>query len=90
VKRDLSLIVPDGLPYSSVGATVRELGGELLESVELFDIYRDKGIDINSTALGIRLKFRSAKSNLKGSMVDKSLALITAALAERHGVRLRA
>jgi phenylalanyl-tRNA synthetase beta chain len=90
VKRDLSLIVPDGVPYACVGATVRELGGELLESVELFDIYRGKGIDINATALGIRLKFRSAKSNLKGTAVDKSLALITAMLADRHGVRLRA
>jgi phenylalanyl-tRNA synthetase beta chain len=78
------------VPYACVGATVRELGGELLESVELFDIYRGKGIDINATALGIRLKFRSAKSNLKGTAVDKSLALITAMLADRHGVRLRA
>lgn len=90
VKRDLSLIVPDGVSYADVEATVRELGGELLESVELFDIYRGKGVEAAATALGIRLKFRSANSNLKGTAVDKSLALITGALAERHGARLRA
>jgi phenylalanyl-tRNA synthetase beta chain len=90
VKRDLSLLVPAGVAYAAVEDVVREQAGELLESVELFDFYRGKGVAAGAAALGIRLKFRSAKGTLKGTTVDRSLAQVTDALAARLDVRLRA
>lgn len=89
VKRDLSLLVPEGTPFAAVAATAREAGGELLAEVELFDIYRGKGLAPGIFALGIRLKFRSNKGNLKGKTIDRAIAQITAALADRLGVGLR-
>ncbi len=90
VKRDLSLLVPDGVTFAELAAVIRERGGDCLESLELFDYYRGKGIPAGAAALGIRLKFRSAKGNLKGTTVDKSLALVTEELAARFGAQLRA
>ncbi len=89
VKRDLSLVVPEGRTYGQVVEVLREVGGALLEDVELFDLYRGKGLPPGAAALGIRLKFRSPRGNLKGSTVDKSIEQTIAALAERLGVRLR-
>jgi phenylalanyl-tRNA synthetase beta chain len=89
VKRDLSLLVPDDVAFGTVCATVTERAGPHLESVELFDIYRGNEIGIGRAALGIRLKFRSRKGNLKGETVDRSVADIVAALDREHGIRLR-
>ncbi len=89
VKRDLSLLVPEGVAYGELTTTLREDASELLESVELFDIYRGKGLEAGTRAIGIRLKFRSSKGNLKGKTVDKAIASVEAALADRHGVQLR-
>jgi phenylalanyl-tRNA synthetase beta chain len=89
VKRDLSLLVPDAVSYAQLEAAVREASDALLESLELFDIYEGKGIDEGHAAYGIRLKFRSAKGNLKGKTVDMALARIVGALSETLGVRQR-
>jgi len=89
VKRDLSLLVPDQVAYGSVEEVVRGSAGPLLESVELFDIYRGKGIPAGCGALGIRLKFRSDKGNLKGKKVDGAIARVVAALAEDLSVEHR-
>jgi len=89
VKRDLSLLVPEGVAYQDLTETLRGAASDLLESVELFDIYHGKGLEAGTRAIGIRLKFRSSKGNLKGKTVDKAIARVEAALADRLGVRLR-
>lgn len=89
VKRDLSLMVPKGVTYAQLGACMSEAAGELLESLELFDVYAGKGIPEGQAAYGIRLKFRSAKGSLKGATVDRSMERIVAALAETLGVQPR-
>jgi phenylalanyl-tRNA synthetase beta chain len=88
-KRDLSLLVPESVTYASLCEVLRESGGELLESMELFDFYRGSELPKSVAAIGIRLKFRSLKGNLKGKTVDKAIARITAALSEQCHVHLR-
>ncbi|MFO7652453.1 MAG: phenylalanine--tRNA ligase subunit beta [Candidatus Krumholzibacteriia bacterium] len=89
VKRDLSLLVPEGVTYGSVVATLRAHAGPHLESVELFDFYRGKELGAVHAALGIRLKFRSTKGNLKGETIDRTIADVQAALEREHDIRLR-
>lgn len=90
VKRDLSLLVPQGVAFGALRDVVREAGGPLLESSELFDIYRGKGVAEGVAAFGIRLKFRSAKGSLKGEAVDAAIARILGALKDRLGIEPRA
>jgi len=89
VKRDLSLVVPGGTDFAQLEAVIQEHGAELLEELELFDIYRGKGIPDGCSAVGIRLKFRSDKGNLRGKMVDKAIEKIQDALAKQLDVGLR-
>ena len=89
VRRDLSLLVPAGTAWGAIRDTVADCGGPLLEQVELFDIYRGKGVSEGKGAFGIRLKFRSAKGNLKGKTVDGAVARILADLSEQHEVQQR-
>jgi phenylalanyl-tRNA synthetase beta chain len=89
VKRDLSLLVPSQVAYGQIREVVAESGGALLESVELFDIYRGKGLPQGAGAYGIRLKFRSAKGNLKGKTVDRAIQTILEALSDRLKIEQR-
>ncbi len=89
VKRDLSLLVPDNVKWVHLEAAVRGAGGPLLESAEIFDIYRGKGVENGFSAIGIRLKFQSAKGNLKGKAVDKAITAITGTLSSDLGIELR-
>jgi len=89
VKRDLSLIVPDGVAYGDLHEAVAGAGGDLLESVELFDIYRGKGVAEGHAAYGIRLLFRSPKGNLKGKTVDRAIEGVLKALRDRWNIEAR-
>ncbi len=89
VKRDLSLVTPAGVGFDRVREVVVREGGPLLDSVALFDLFKGGKLETGSAALGIRLKFQSAKSNLKGKAVDKAISAITGALEKELGVVLR-
>ncbi len=89
VKRDLSLLVPAGVTYGAIAGVVRDSAGALLAGVELFDIYCGKGLPAGRAAYGIRLKFQSAKGNLKGKTVDVAVAAVLEALAGRMGIEPR-
>jgi len=86
VKRDLSLVVPNGTGFGEIEAVVRESGGPHLAEVDLFDIYRGKGVPEGRGAYGIRLKFRSAKGSLKGKTVDYAINQIVEALSSRLNI----
>lgn len=89
VKRDLSLLVPANVTFGDLAEAVRETSGPMLEHVELFDIYRGKGVSEGHGAYGIRLKFRSDKGNLKGRTVDGAIARCVEALGDRLGIEHR-
>jgi phenylalanyl-tRNA synthetase beta chain len=89
VKRDLSLLVPEGVTYGEIEETVKESGGKHLASVSIFDVYRGKGVPEGSGAYGIRLKFSSAKGSLKGKSVDRAIGIILEALASRLKIEAR-
>ena len=89
VRRDLSLLVPQGVAFARIVQVVRSAGGELLESVDLFDLYRGKGLPEGAGAYGIRLMFRSAKGNLKGKTIDRVISGILDALRSELEIEQR-
>ena len=90
VRRDLSLVVPAGVEYAQVAAVLERLGGDLLESQEVFDLYQGEGIEPGSRAIGVRLVLRSAKGTLKDKRVDHLIARMIEELESSLGVVLRA
>jgi phenylalanyl-tRNA synthetase beta chain len=88
-RRDLSLVVPESVAWAEIEATVAESLDPLLESCELFDVYRGDDLPGGTAAYGVRLTLRSPKGTLKDKHVDKQVSRLLAALEERHGIRLR-
>ena len=89
VMRDISLICDESLPVSRVEETIREAGGKYLEKVELFDVYRGRGVPEGKKSLSFALSFRSKERTLSDEEVTGVLNGIIKALA-KIGVNLRA
>ena len=58
VRRDLAVLVGEGVSWETIEREVRAAGGPLLREVRLFDVYRGEGIDsgLKSIALGLILQ----------------------------------
>jgi phenylalanyl-tRNA synthetase beta chain len=89
VTQDIAVVVDEEVPYAEVETLVREGGGELLESVELFDLYRGEQAGEGKKSLALRLAFRAPDRTL----TDEDVAALRGAIEERLaevGGRLRA
>jgi phenylalanyl-tRNA synthetase beta chain len=89
LERDLALLVPDGVTSQQVADVIRSEGGALLESVELFDVYRGKVGTELALSLAFRLRFRAAERTLKDKEVDKSVQAVLRRLEEELVVKAR-
>ena len=87
--RDLALLCDAGLPVAELEKAIRTAGGELLESLELFDVYRGEQIPAGQKSVAYALSFRAADRTLTDGEIDSVLADIFKAL-EQIGATLRA
>jgi len=86
---DLAFVVDDDVPAGDVERTLGAAAGDLLERVELFDVYRGPGVPPGSRSLAFHLRF----SALDHTLTEDELAAvrrrcIDAVVAQRGG-RLR-
>lgn len=88
-RRDLSLVAPRGVAWGQIEKHVAKVGGRLLESLQVFDVYQGAALGADRIAYGIRLSFRSADATLKDAEVDVIVERIVARLETELGVVLR-
>ncbi|HET9123131.1 MAG TPA: phenylalanine--tRNA ligase subunit beta, partial [Acidiferrobacteraceae bacterium] len=89
VKRDLALVVRETVPVGALIDTVREVGGGIVEDIEVFDEYRGEHIDSGRKSLGLTLTLQDSSRTLTEENVEAVVTQITAALLERYEARLR-
>ena len=89
VLQDLAVIVPDEVTAGQVERALRAGGGDLLEDLRIFDLYRGEQIGEGNKSLALRLAFRAPDRTLTDEEVAQRRAAIEAELAELGG-RLRA
>jgi phenylalanyl-tRNA synthetase beta chain len=90
VVQDIAVVVPEDVPAAEVERVVREGGGELLDRVELFDVYHGDQVGEGRKSLALRLEFRSPERTLTDEDVAPVRASIVDAVASRFGAVLRA
>ncbi len=88
VERDLSLVVKEEVPAQKVKNCIIESGGEWLEKVKLFDLYRGGSIPSAHKSLAYSLTFRSSRRTLTDDEVDRIQKEILHSL-RKMGVSLR-
>ena len=92
VERDLALVLPEAVPYAEVEKAIRTAAPPELESLEVFDRFRDPSgakVPKGSLSLGCRLKFRSTTLTLTEEMVSGWEKKILESLSTRCQAKLR-
>ena len=89
IARDLSILVPDTLPASTVRGTIRSSAPPTLVTVVEFDRYTGKGVPAEQVSLSLRLTFRAPDRTLTDDEVQQAMAEIVAALKRSHGAEQR-
>lgn len=89
VNRDLGVVVAEAVDAAALYRTIREAGGELLESATAFDEYRGSQIADGCKSVAFTMTFRSPVRTLTDAEVDGRLEAIKAALARQHQASFR-
>ena len=86
---DLAFVVPEEVPAGSVEATLVTAGGDLVESVRLFDVYRGDSVGDGARSLAFRLRFCALDRTLTDEEVGALRAACITAVEEAHRASLR-
>ena len=90
VRRDLAFIVAEPVPSGDVESAIRRSAGEILESVELFDLYTGAPLDAGKKSLAYTLVFQPTDRTLTDADVDAVVASIVRGVRQACGGELRA
>jgi phenylalanyl-tRNA synthetase beta chain len=90
LRQDLAVTVSDEISAARVLRVVRAAGGELLDSVSVFDAYRGEQVGEGRVSLALHLHFRALDRTLTDEDVAPVRDAIVAALRDELGGELRA
>ena len=89
VKRDLSLVVAETVPYAKIESIVRELKLPNLEAIEYVTTYRGKQIGEGNKSVTIELIFRSETGTLTSEEVEGNVQRVVSATKDKVDAVLR-
>ena len=89
IERDIAILVKDEITSLQIERVVIEHGGELLESVKMFDIYKGKQIAAGYKSVAYGLVFRAMDRTLVDEDVNKVFDKILKALENELHAQLR-
>lgn len=88
--QDIALVVDEDIPAEKVRATVEEGAGDLIESVDLFDIFRGEQLGEGKKSLAFQLQFRAADRTLTDEEVNEHRTTAAELAKQRFGAEMRA
>ncbi|MGI6206357.1 MAG: phenylalanine--tRNA ligase subunit beta [Anaerovoracaceae bacterium] len=89
VTRDIAMLVEEKVTVSELENDIRENGGKILESVELFDVYRGVQIEKGKKSVAFSLKYRLPDRTLTDEEVNSRQQKIVESLEKKFGAELR-
>ena len=89
VKRDLSVLIGNGVLFEQIRQTIQETGGTLAAHVELIDRYTGKQVGSGKYSLTFSIEYRDPARTLTAAEVDVLHQRVGHALVERLGATLR-
>jgi len=89
-ERDLAVVVDESVEAAALNSAMAEVGGNILKSICLFDIYRGKQVGEGKKSLAFSLRFQSGDHTLTDDEIGAASGKIVKILEERFGAKLRA
>jgi len=89
VLEDLALVVDEDVPAGDVEALVKQTGGNILQDVKLFDVYRGEQIGVGKKSLAYSLVYQHPEKTLTDKEVLAIRNKIVKRLEKEIGAQLR-
>lgn len=89
VTRDLAVLVDDSVLVQDIYDIIKKYGGNLVESIKLFDIYKGKQIPEDKKSVAYSITYRLEQRTLTDNEVNKVHDKIVKVLEDNLGAQLR-
>ena len=89
VREDLAAILPATVSAGQLVAAIRQAGGELVDAVEVFDVYSGDQVGEGRVSLAVHVEFRDPERTLTDEEVAPLREKIVAAIETELGGELR-
>ncbi|MDT8716523.1 phenylalanine--tRNA ligase subunit beta [Clostridium sp. 19966] len=89
VTRDIALLVDDSVLATDIESTIKKQGGNLVEKIKLFDIYKGKQIPAGKKSVAYSIVYRDENKTLVDAEVNKVHDKVLKALEFKLGAQLR-
>jgi phenylalanyl-tRNA synthetase beta chain len=89
VNRDIAVVVDANVSAGELHRTIKEAGGNSLESLRAFDEYRGGQVAEGRKSIAFTLTFRSPERTLTDAEVEKAMSEIRKRLEKKHGAGVR-
>jgi phenylalanyl-tRNA synthetase beta chain len=89
VRRDLAFVLPATIPAGRVLAAVREVCGETLRDLRLFDVYRGQNVGEGNVSLALGLTFQDRSRTLGETDISSLTEAVVSLLKQEFNAHLR-
>ena len=87
--RDMAVVVDSTVPVGELQITAQKAGGNLLQRVELFDIYTGEQVPSGKKSVALNLVFQSPERTLTDQDTEKSFNKILKTFQHKYNAELR-
>ncbi len=89
IRRDIAIVVDETVSSRAVHDCATGVAGELLRNLQLFDVYRGKGIDLGRKSLALGLTWQDSSRTLTDEDVNGLMETVLNKLGLDLGAKLR-
>jgi phenylalanyl-tRNA synthetase beta chain len=89
VRRDIAIEVADEVPAQTLLNAMKAGASDIVGDIDVFDLYRGKGIEIGKKGLAFRVLLQDTQKTLTEAEVDHAIEGLRAILEKEHGAKLR-
>ena len=82
--RDLALLCDKDIPIMKIEKLISSAVGDILENIELFDVYQGKQIAEDKKSVAFNIRMRSAESTLTDEETDAAINRVISVLEEQN------
>ena len=87
--RDLALVMDDSVNVGPLMASMKKAAGNLLESIEMFDVYRGAQVGEGKKSVAFSLTFRASDRTLTDEEITKAMDKVQKTCAEKFEAVIR-
>ena len=89
VRRDIAIVVDENVTVQAIQNCIQEVSSDLLQNVQLFDIYTGKGVDAGRKSVALGLILQDFSRTLTDQDVETEVEKVVSTLKQQFAATLR-